>query len=163
MRILGKARWICISILAVLLTGCTNAIPDMSDEHLQMVEEYAAQLLLEYHAGYEASVLTEEEVRGAAFNYAPYEEMAAKYDPKKLTDGFNTVDALNAMLPAGASATKEFKSVPDAAGYYALADKAVEDFLAGKLNYNPDAKCDHHDHGEGHTCGEHSCGNHSCH
>lgn len=43
------------------------------------------------------------------------------------------------------------------------ADKAAEDFAAGKLIYNPDAKCDHHDHGEGHTCGEHSCGNHSCH
>jgi len=41
---------------------------------------------------YCAGKLTEEEVRGAAFNYAPYEEMAAKYDPKKLTDGFNTVD-----------------------------------------------------------------------
>ena len=36
--------------------------------------------------------LTEEEVRGAAFNYVPYEEMAAKYDPSKLVDGFNTVD-----------------------------------------------------------------------
>ena len=36
--------------------------------------------------------LTEEEVRGAAFNYAPYEQMAAKYDPAKLVDGFNTVD-----------------------------------------------------------------------
>lgn len=43
------------------------------------------------------------------------------------------------------------------------ADKVAEDFVAGKLIYNPDAKCDHHDHGEGHTCGEHSCGNHSCH
>ena len=43
------------------------------------------------------------------------------------------------------------------------ADKAAEDFVAGKLIYNPDAKCDHHDHGEGHTCGEHGCGNHSCH
>lgn len=43
------------------------------------------------------------------------------------------------------------------------ADKAAEDFVAGKLIYNPDAKCDHHDHGEGHNCGEHSCGNHSCH
>ncbi len=45
------------------------------------------------------------------------------------------------------------------------ADKAVEDFLLGTLNYNPDAKCDHHDHahGEGHTCGEHGCGGHSCH
>ena len=41
---------------------------------------------------YCAGKLTEEEVRGAAFDYAPYEEMAAKYDPKKLIDGFNTVD-----------------------------------------------------------------------
>ena len=41
---------------------------------------------------YCAGKLTEEEVRGAAFNYAPYEEMAAKYDPTKLVDGFNTVD-----------------------------------------------------------------------
>ena len=43
------------------------------------------------------------------------------------------------------------------------ADKAAEDFVAGKLIYNPDANCDHHDHGEGHNCGEHSCGTHSCH
>ena len=41
---------------------------------------------------YCAGKLTEEEVRGAAFNYVPYEEMAAKYDPAKLVDGFNTVD-----------------------------------------------------------------------
>ena len=41
---------------------------------------------------YCAGKLTEEEVRGAAFNYMPYEEAVAKYDPKKLTDGFNTVD-----------------------------------------------------------------------
>lgn len=43
------------------------------------------------------------------------------------------------------------------------ADKAAEDFVAGKLIYNPDAKCDHHDHDEGHNCGEHSCGSHTCH
>ena len=41
---------------------------------------------------YCAGKLTEEEVRGAAFDYMPYEEAVAKYDPKKLTDGFNTVD-----------------------------------------------------------------------
>ncbi len=41
---------------------------------------------------YCAGNLTEEEVRGAAFHYVPYEEMAAKYDPSKLVDGFNTVD-----------------------------------------------------------------------
>ena len=45
------------------------------------------------------------------------------------------------------------------------ADEAVKAFLADNLNYDPEAKCDHHDHhhGEGHTCGDHGCGNHSCH
>ena len=45
------------------------------------------------------------------------------------------------------------------------ADKAVEAFVVGNLNYDPAAKCDHHDHhhGEGHTCGDHGCGKHSCH
>ncbi|MBE6942353.1 MAG: DUF2088 domain-containing protein [Ruminococcaceae bacterium] len=41
---------------------------------------------------YCAGKLTEEEVRGAAFNYMSYEEASAKYDPSKLVDGFNTVD-----------------------------------------------------------------------
>ena len=41
---------------------------------------------------YCAGKLTEEEVRGAAFNYMSYEEASAKYDPAKLVDGFNTVD-----------------------------------------------------------------------
>ena len=44
------------------------------------------------------------------------------------------------------------------------ADKAVEAYLNDALQYDPDAKCDHHDHehGEGHTRGEHGCGG-NCH
>jgi len=44
------------------------------------------------------------------------------------------------------------------------ADKAVEAYLNDALQYDPDAKCDHHDHehGEDHTCGEHGCGG-NCH
>ena len=40
------------------------------------------------------------------------------------------------------------------------ADEVVELFLAGQLEYNPNVRCDHHDHhhGEGHTCGSHGCG-----
>ena len=40
------------------------------------------------------------------------------------------------------------------------ADEAVELFLSNTLNYDPNARCDHHDHhhGEGHTCGDHGCG-----
>ena len=45
------------------------------------------------------------------------------------------------------------------------ADAAVEALVAGNLMYNPNVKCNHHDHehGEGHTCGSHGCGSHSCH
>ena len=44
------------------------------------------------------------------------------------------------------------------------ADNAVEAYLSGDLSYDPNARCDHHDHahGEGHTCGEHGCGSHGC-
>lgn len=40
------------------------------------------------------------------------------------------------------------------------ADEAVSLFLAGALDFNPDVRCNHHDHhGEGHSCGSH-CGGH---
>lgn len=42
-------------------------------------------------------------------------------------------------------------------------DAAVQALLSGTLGFNPNVKCDHHDHhGEGHTCGNHGCG-HNCH
>ncbi|SHL02601.1 Predicted DNA-binding protein, UPF0251 family [Selenomonas ruminantium] len=40
------------------------------------------------------------------------------------------------------------------------ADTAVHAFLDGKLAYDPAVRCNHHDHGEGHTCGSHGCGGH---
>ena len=36
-------------------------------------------------------------------------------------------------------------------------DVAVNDFILGRLNYNPDVHCDHHHEGEEHKCGEHNC------
>ena len=51
-------------------------------------------------------------------------------------------------------------------GVQGSADEAVQAFLAGTLAYDPNARCDHHDHhGEGHNCashGDHACGGH-CH
>ena len=45
------------------------------------------------------------------------------------------------------------------------ADAAVEAFLSGSLDYNPNVMCNHHghDHGEGHNCGNDGCGSHTCH
>ncbi|MCM1022893.1 MAG: hypothetical protein NC395_02395 [Prevotella sp.] len=47
------------------------------------------------------------------------------------------------------------------------ADEAAEAFAAGKLSYDPDVMCSHHDHGEGHSGGchhdsDHHGGGHEC-
>ena len=55
------------------------------------------------------------------------------------------------------------------AGVSGSADAAVEALLAGGLDYDPNAVCNHHgeghhNHGEGHECGHHGCGSeHHCH
>ncbi len=42
-------------------------------------------------------------------------------------------------------------------GISGLADLAVADYLSGKLVFDPEVHCTHHDHEEGHHCGEHHC------
>lgn len=42
-------------------------------------------------------------------------------------------------------------------GISGLADCAVSDYLAGKIVFDPEVHCTHHDHDEGHTCASHSC------
>lgn len=44
-------------------------------------------------------------------------------------------------------------------------DEAVKALLSGKLAFDPDVKCSHHEseHGQGHACGEHGCGKNECH
>ena len=45
------------------------------------------------------------------------------------------------------------------------ADAAVYALLTGSLSYNPNVRCNHHDHEHGaggHTCGDHGCGDHGC-
>ena len=36
-------------------------------------------------------------------------------------------------------------------------DEAVKALLAGKLDFDPEVHCDHHDHDDNHKCGEHGC------
>ncbi len=49
-------------------------------------------------------------------------------------------------------------------GVNGACDTAVEAFLANNLGYNPNVRCDHHDHEHsesGHKCGEHGCATHN--
>ena len=48
-------------------------------------------------------------------------------------------------------------------GVHGDCDDVVSDFLAGQLNFDPNARCSHHDHDHSHSCGSHGCGSHTCH
>lgn len=37
------------------------------------------------------------------------------------------------------------------------ADDAVQSLIDGNLDFNPNVMCNHHDHGENHSCGNHGC------
>ncbi len=41
--------------------------------------------------------------------------------------------------------------------------QVAEDFANGRLKVRANFHCNHHDHGEGHTCGDHGCGSNKCH
>lgn len=50
-------------------------------------------------------------------------------------------------------------------GVSGSADDAVNALLAGSLDFNPDVRCNHHDHEHehgNHSCGSHGCGSHNC-
>ena len=48
-------------------------------------------------------------------------------------------------------------------GVSGSADAAAQALAEGKLDFDPNVRCDPHDHhGEGHACGSHGCGSHTC-
>ena len=79
--------------------------------------------------------------------------------------GFLTANQANAVIcggigPGAQNALQE-AGITLYAGVRGSADAAVLALLAGKLDAQRGATCDHHE--AGHTCGAHGCGEHSCH
>jgi len=79
----------------------------------------------------------------------------------------NNVDTLICGgIGGGAQTALRENGIKFYGGVSGLADEAVKSLIAGRLNYNANVHCEHHDseHGEKeHKCGEHSCGKHGCH
>ena len=60
-------------------------------------------------------------------------------------------------IGAGARFALEDADIQICGGVSGDADEAVENYLSGGLNFNPNASCSHHHHEHGHSCG---CGHH---
>lgn len=64
-------------------------------------------------------------------------------------------------IGGGARAALDEAGIKLYGGVSGNADKAVEAFLAGTLEYNPDVTCNHHgEHHHDGSCGSHGCGSH---
>jgi predicted Fe-Mo cluster-binding NifX family protein len=48
------------------------------------------------------------------------------------------------------------------AGVQGSADEAAKALAEGRLEYDPDARCDHHGHHHGGDCGHDHCAEHHC-
>lgn len=64
-------------------------------------------------------------------------------------------------IGGGAQSALTEAGIEICAGAQGDADAAVEAYLKGEL-VNAGVTCHHHDHEEGHSCGEHGCGEHGC-
>lgn len=60
-------------------------------------------------------------------------------------------------IGGGAQAALAEEGIELYGGVSGDADEAVRALLDGRLSYNPDVRCSHH---EEHSCGEHPCGEH---
>ena len=67
-------------------------------------------------------------------------------------------------IGGGAQTALAEKGIKIFGGVTGETDAVAKALVAGTLEYNPNVRCNHHDHehGEGHTCGDHGCGSHSC-
>jgi len=68
-------------------------------------------------------------------------------------------------IGGGAQAALAAAGIKLYGGVSGSADAAAQALVEGKLAFDPNVHCDHHDHahgGEEHTCGHHGCGEHHC-
>lgn len=65
-------------------------------------------------------------------------------------------------IGGGAQAALSANGIKLYGGVVGNADEAVNAFLSGKLDFNPDVHCNHHGGDEHHSCGNHGCGQGHC-
>lgn len=81
----------------------------------------------------------------------------------ELLKGLNVGVLICGGIGGGAQTALSQAGITLYGGVLGDADTAVKALLEGNLVFNPFVRCNHHDHGEGHNCGNYGCGSHSCH
>lgn len=82
-----------------------------------------------------------------------------------ILQGINADVLICGGIGAGAQNALAMAGIKLFGGVSGSCDEAVEAFIKGELEFNPNVKCNHHDHhhGEDHKCGSGGCGSNKCH
>lgn len=97
-------------------------------------------------------VITSEIIGSNGIGHGALAGLLAEKDIDILICGGIGVGAQNALTEAGITLVS---------GAEGNTDEVVDSYLAGEL-VSTGANCDHHDHEEGHSCGDQECGEHTC-
>ena len=96
-------------------------------------------------------VVSSEVIGSNGIGHGALAGLLAEEDIEVLICGGNGGGAQNALSEAGITLV---------AGAAGNTDEVVESYLKGEL-VSTGANCNHHDHEEGHSCGDHGCGGHA--
>lgn len=104
------------AISAVLLTGCVDVMPELTDEQSDMISEYAAGLLLKYSPNYNYKIVDDSIVAAAMEAENTTEEESI--EEEALEDGTESQPSQNensetAFLPGESEQTSEVTIVAD--------------------------------------------------
>ena len=67
-----------IAVTAVMLTGCIDSMPELTDEQSEIISEYSAGLLLKYSPNYDYKIVDEEVLAEAMAQEAAMEEASSE-------------------------------------------------------------------------------------
>lgn len=133
-----KRGWAVLLIGAALwLTGCGNEMPDLTDEQLEAVGEYTAQLLLSYDRNYQSRLVDAELLETEEVSEAPQEEMPQETPAPEESGMDPTEDTPVVNLAEGEGGSQNTVSLEEALGLqsfmtltytgYEIADSYSED------------------------------------
>lgn len=106
-------RFICISALsALLLTGCVDAMPELTAEQSELVAEYAAGLILKYSPKYNYKLVSDEEVAAARALMQDMEETESGEETQTEEQDETSQDSSTDMQEQEGTAQEEEESRP---------------------------------------------------
>ncbi|MDE7479096.1 MAG: hypothetical protein K2M91_14350 [Lachnospiraceae bacterium] len=111
---------------AMLLTGCVDAMPELTTEQSDIIAEYAAGLLLKYSSNYNYKIVSDKEVAAAMAELQENIEPETEKETEEETDKAQTEDDVNQNTSPSEVQTEEQETETEQIQFVTDLDFAAE-------------------------------------